>query len=516
MHIGRSQPSRGPCRGSMSAAILTILLGTLSATSTLEAQACFLRGDTNQDSNTDLSDGVNILLFLFFGGPAPGCMDSADVSDDGEVDIGDAISLFNFLFLGSTAPAAPGPINCGTDPTADDLDCVTHAACDDEPCDAACTSNEDCDDASYCAKATGDCEGEGECTLRPQACPRIFDPVCGCDGETYANACLAAAAGVNVVSEEACEPSVCGTIAGIPCDAGEFCEFPPDTCEVSDNAGVCVTIPLGCPDVWDPVCGCDGVTYGNDCERQAAGAQLAHEGECDAANVCGTIAGIPCDEGEFCQFPPDTCEVADNAGECVAVPLTCPLIFDPVCGCDGRTYGNDCARRAARAQLAHEGECRDEVVCGGIAGVRCPVGEFCELPEGECQIADNQGTCVPIPELCPEIFDPVCGCDGTTYGNDCERLRAGAQKAHDGACEQQGICGGIAGILCDEGQFCEFPPNTCDVVDNAGTCVTIPEACPAIFDPVCGCDGRTYGNDCERRRAGVQLAHAGSCEQEAQ
>jgi hypothetical protein len=78
-----------------------------------------------------------------------------------------------------------------------------------------CADSASCGPGEYCAFEVGSCgDDAGVCEAIPDACAEIYQPVCGCDDQTYSNECEAAAAGVSVAEAGECEEEIC-------CDAAD-------------------------------------------------------------------------------------------------------------------------------------------------------------------------------------------------------------------------------------------------------------------------------------------------------
>ena len=146
--------------------------------------------------------------------------------------------------------------------------------------------------------------------------------------------------------------------------------------------------------------------------------------------------------------------------------------------------------------------------------------DFCEIygwyGDGVCDVfcTDTDPDCI---EYCYSDGDceshercnaaDVCLSPPCPDGMACPAVCAGECVPDPGE-----FCGGFLGATCDEGEFCDYDPDqTCGFADGGGVCKARPDACFAIYAPVCACDGNTYENGCKANAAGFSVKSQGPC-----
>lgn len=138
-----------------------------------------------------------------------------------------------------------------------------------------CAANADCGGFEYCSTPLDSCGREGICAAISEVCDSVRDPVCGCDGKNYDNACFAGQAQTSVKSKGTCAPPPC--FSNSDCAATSYCSKAVGDC---GGAGTCKARPTLCSALYKPVCGCNKATYANACKAGSVGMSLFKNTAC--------------------------------------------------------------------------------------------------------------------------------------------------------------------------------------------------------------------------------------------
>jgi hypothetical protein len=271
----------------------------------------------------------------------------------------------------------------------------------------------------------------------------------------------------------------------------------------------------------------------------------------------GCFENDECDPASYCVKNRGLCQ---ERGECQKKPGVCIDVYEPVCGCDNRTYSNECVAASNGVSVVSDGPCPSSELelnqeftlniqetkknINEQIGIKfimvlddnpCPVEAECTLQQNAEAIFTFYKEEVDGDELQHEGNKSrsfILNMDGagpisvSVFGYTIElvNLIPPAPASIDNPDEHKDY---VASLIvtkedatctedsaCGYDSYCKKQVGDCD---GKGTCHPLPRPGDSVcideaWNPVCGCDGETYNNSCEAEVIGVNIANMGECQ----